>query len=91
MTCPTVCPSDSCSKFKLLWCYRKEPAYQSLVKLPFQTKDTRLTLSTNLWQVYQGARRDEDVALVQTPSHGCIDKTTQVWDDWQTWCREVIW
>jgi len=64
---------------------------QTLMKLPFQTEDTHLNLSTNLWEVYQGARRDEDVPLVETPTQCFIDKTTQVWHDWQTWCREVIW
>ena len=40
---------------------------------------------------YDGIRRSEKRDLRLEPCRLHIDRTSQRWDDFQTWCREVVW
>lgn len=64
---------------------------RALIKLPFQTKDLTVQMSYNIWEAYQGARVGETVQIEETPSFYNIDRTSEIWDSWESWCREVVW
>ena len=63
----------------------------ALMKLPFQTEDLELRFTYNIWEVYQSALKDCSVELASVDSKYHIDRTSQTWDSWDDWCREVIW
>jgi radical SAM superfamily enzyme YgiQ (UPF0313 family) len=63
----------------------------ALVKLPFQTTDVEVELSHNVYEVYSGIVIGERDALVEKPVRYFIDRTSQTWNSWDDYCREVIW
>lgn len=64
---------------------------RSLLKLPFQTEDLELTLSSNLWEFYRAAVQGMKISLEQKPTRYHISRTREKWNTWEDWYREVIW
>ena len=64
---------------------------RALVKQPFVGEDAVLDIGSDLMAFYNGIRRGENAALRQVPTTVHIDRASQRWDDFQTWCREVVW
>ena len=64
---------------------------RNLIKLPFKNTDVDVNLSFNIWDVYYGALRGEDVNIQKGYFCYRIDRTTHKWGSWDDWCREVIW
>ena len=63
----------------------------ALLKMPFHTTNCEVELSTNVWEIYQGALRGERVPLEYSPRISHIDRTSHSWSSWDDWCREVVW
>lgn len=63
----------------------------ALIKLPFQTTNIELAQSYNLWDFYRSIVQGNDLALEQKPMKYLIDRTSQTWNTWDDWCREVVW
>ena len=65
----------------------------SLIKLPFQTTDLEITLSSNVWEVYKAALIEQRLELQQGIYRYFIDRTTRSmsartnakWDSWEEW------
>ncbi len=59
---------------------------RSLIKMPFQTEDLEIALSTN-----ESVLKGVPIPLERTVSSHRIDRTTETWSDWNQWYREVVW
>jgi radical SAM superfamily enzyme YgiQ (UPF0313 family) len=64
---------------------------QALLKRPFQQRDLVLETRYNVWQFYRSVLVGEQVPLVERPCANRIDRTSQTYDSWDVWLREVIW
>lgn len=64
---------------------------QKLLKRPSQNSDIDLSLSCNVWEYYQSCLRCETLQLQQGRYDYFIDRTSTMWDSWESYCREVIW
>ena len=69
---------------------------QSLIKLPFQTEDLTLNLHHNIWEFYCSILRGCNSSWQFSAGSDLkyqyhIDRTSETWDSWDDWCREVIW
>ena len=64
---------------------------RSLIKMPFQTEDIELTLTYNIWEFYQSVLVGEPIPIEEGNFTYLIDRTSQTWNSWDDWCREVIW
>lgn len=62
-----------------------------LIKLPFQTHDIDVELSYDVKEFWQGSVNGTKVALEEKPTVYHVDRTTNGWDSWDDWCREVVW
>ncbi len=62
-----------------------------LLKRPFQTEDTTFTGKYNIWEFYQGILRGEEIPVEEKEIVYNIDRTTLKYDNWDDYCREVIW
>lgn len=58
---------------------------RSLIKMPFQTEDLEIALSTN-----ESVLKGVPIPLERTVSSHRIDRTTETWSDWNQWYREVV-
>ena len=64
---------------------------KSLLKRPFQTENLTLRLSYNIWEFYQAVLKGTSIPLEEKPVAYFIDRTSQQWNSWEEWCRQVIW
>jgi radical SAM superfamily enzyme YgiQ (UPF0313 family) len=64
---------------------------KTLLKQPFITEDKALDCDYNLWDVYNGALRGDHRAMTKGSFSYVIDRTSHHWDNWEDWCREVVW
>ncbi|CAA7618455.1 B12-binding domain-containing radical SAM protein [Magnetospirillum sp. UT-4] len=64
---------------------------RALLKQPGAEGDLHLTLGFDLPGFYQRVRQGGDDRLEAAVTDIRIDRTTQVWPDLATWCREVVW
>ena len=64
---------------------------RSLIKLPFQTKNTDVELSYNVKEFWRTSVDGTNLPLEKKPTTYHIDRTTETWKSWDDWCREVVW
>lgn len=64
---------------------------QNLMKQPFIKQDKVIECNYNLWEVYQAAIKGNSLEIEKGEYLYTIDRTSQLWDSWEDWCREVIW
>ena len=64
---------------------------QSLMKQPFVKDDSVIHSEYNLWEVYQAVIKGNSVEIQKGDYRYLIDRTSQSWNSWENWCREVIW
>ncbi|MFH1368224.1 MAG: radical SAM protein [Elusimicrobiota bacterium] len=64
---------------------------KKLIKMPFQKKNIEVELPYNIWDYYRGAVVGADASLTRGSYRYMIDRTSQSWNSWEDWCREVIW
>ena len=62
-----------------------------LVNQPFADADLVIETTSNLLEFHQAVRNGEDMPLRHTPSTIRINRRGQSRDDFQTWCREIVW
>ena len=64
---------------------------QNLLKFPFQYENKTISLSYNIWEVYQAALRGIYIPLEDNSYHYNINIKDEKWLSWEQWCKEVIW
>jgi len=64
---------------------------QNLIKLPLMNNDSDISLSYNIWEVYQATLRGELCQLKDGVYHYRINRSGQTQQSWENWVREVIW
>jgi len=64
---------------------------QNLIKQPNINNDKVIQCDFNLWEVYQESIKGNNVGINKGRYLYTIDRTSQSWNNWETWCREVIW
>ncbi|HUK60463.1 MAG TPA: cobalamin-dependent protein [Stellaceae bacterium] len=64
---------------------------RALVKQPFVGDNTVVETSSDLMSFYNAIRQGEKAALRTETTKVLIDRSSQTWNDFQTWCREVVW
>ncbi len=63
----------------------------ALLKQPGRLEDLEVDIGYNVMDYYIGVRTGERVPLHNTPTTVRIDRSSKPYDDFQTWCREVVW
>lgn len=64
---------------------------EMLVKQPFESEDVSVDIDHNIMDFYSGVRRGEAVALKRVATTVKIERSAKPYEDFQTWCREVVW
>ena len=64
---------------------------RALVKQPFDQENEVVELSCDLMGFYTGVREGEKRPLRHVRTAVQIDRKSQLYDDFQAWCREVVW
>ncbi len=64
---------------------------RALLKQPRQRGTADLDLAYNVLDVWRGALAGQPVDVAAAPVTLRIDRDGQRWEDWPTWCREVVW
>lgn len=64
---------------------------QASLKLPFQTANQTIDLHYNLPEFYKGVLTGKPVDLSTGQYQYVIQRSEQSWNDWQVWCKEVVW
>jgi len=64
---------------------------QASIKLPNQARDLKINLSFNIMKLYDGVRQDRDIAIQKTLTSYKVNRSSQVWQNWKIWCKEVVW
>lgn len=64
---------------------------QNLIKQPFIKEDKIIECEYNLWEVYQAAINGNRLEIERGKYLYTVDRTSQLWGNWEEWCREVIW
>ncbi len=63
----------------------------ALVRQPFERDDVVLRLNHDLPRFWNDVRNGEPGILEERPLVVHIDRSSRRFDDFQTWCREVVW
>ncbi|HEV2161893.1 MAG TPA: cobalamin-dependent protein [Stellaceae bacterium] len=64
---------------------------RTLVKQPGVRDDVVVEVGSDLMSFYNAVRQGEKPALAQRPATIHVDRSSQSYDDFQVWCREVVW
>ena len=64
---------------------------RGLLKRPGQLVDLEILSRYNIMDFYSGIITGEQVNLEERPTINLIDRSSCIYDDFQTWCREVVW
>ncbi len=64
---------------------------QTSLKLPKKIEDIELELNHNIIELYNGIRQGKEIPVKRAPINYKIDRSKHQWDDWKTWCKEVVW
>lgn len=64
---------------------------RSLLKQPFQTKDLSVSMEYNIWDFYQSVLTERKCALKKNNFVYHIDRTSEVWHNWEDWFKKVVW
>jgi len=62
-----------------------------LLKRPYQEEDLSIKLRHNIWEFYRGALIGEPVELQKGEFRYQIDRTSEKFDSWKDWCKQVVW
>src|SRR5689334_13543601 len=63
----------------------------ALVNQPFAKGDLRVELRYDLLGYWNKVRAGEQAVLREVPLVVEIDRTSKLYDDFQKWCREIVW
>ena len=63
----------------------------ALVHQPFARADVKVNLNYDLLDYWNKVRGGEPALLRKAPLVVEIDRTSKPYDDFQKWCREIVW
>jgi hypothetical protein len=63
----------------------------ALVHQPFAKSDLEVRLAYDLLEYWRKVRNGEEAMLRRAPLVVQVDRTTKPYDDFQKWCREIVW
>ena len=63
----------------------------NLIKMPFNRSDQKIELSYNIWEFYRNHLIGIDIPIEEDKFEYIIDRTSDSWQSWEQWCKEVIW
>lgn len=64
---------------------------RALVKLPFQKDDDVVSLEHNVLEAYKARLVDEKQPIVVGKKDYLVNRSGEVWDSWDEWCKKVVW
>jgi hypothetical protein len=64
---------------------------RALLKQPYLYDDLEIESEYNILEMYNQVLRCQPSSLKRTKSTYRIARSVQTWEDWQTWCRKVVW
>jgi radical SAM superfamily enzyme YgiQ (UPF0313 family) len=64
---------------------------RTMMKLPGQWDDVTVEVGYNVMDVYQAVRTGAAVPLAPRPTAVAIKRSSRSYDNFQDWCREVVW
>jgi len=64
---------------------------KNLIKVPFVESDLNISLNYNIYCIFQGLLNGIDVPLGRGHFNSIIDRTSEKWNSWNDWSREVVW
>jgi len=64
---------------------------RKLLKQPFVTMNIVVETDYNLWDIYQAVLRGKEYKVKKGKIGYTIDSSSQRWDSWQDWSRQVVW
>jgi len=64
---------------------------KNILKLPNIKEDISLNVHYNIYEYYKGVTSGNEIELEKINKIYEIDRTSKKWDDFDTWCREVVW
>jgi tRNA A37 methylthiotransferase MiaB len=64
---------------------------RALVKQPFCHADATIELDYDIWQFHQDKLAGQATSLETKRVAYRIDRTSERWTDFNTWCRDVVW
>ena len=62
-----------------------------MLKQPFLNNNIQIKINSNVWEIYQAVLNGNEFTLKTGCFEHEIDRTTQHWESWDDWCRDVIW
>jgi len=62
-----------------------------LLKMPYQTADAELELSSNVWEIYQAALYGDSIPVELGGRAYFLARPSQSWSSWDEWCQGVVW
>ncbi|MFN3077087.1 MAG: B12-binding domain-containing radical SAM protein [Alphaproteobacteria bacterium] len=63
----------------------------TLLHRPFVADDIDIDLDFNVMEFYRGVIQGVPVSLCRVPSRLRIERSRRPYDDFQAWCREIVW
>jgi len=64
---------------------------RALVKQPFATAEVVVTTDFDVMPFYEAIRGGLPASLKQQRTRITVDRSTDAYDDFQRWCREIVW
>jgi len=64
---------------------------RNLLKTPFSAEDVVVECNYNIFEFYKSVLLSEEIPLEKKPVAYEISKSSQVYTNWDDYCREVIW
>ena len=64
---------------------------EHLIKIPFVDTDVDIRLNYNIWDVYRASLIGENIDIQPGEYNYTIDRSSQTWNSWEQWYREVVW
>ena len=58
---------------------------------PYAKQDLEVTLAYDLLDYWSKVRNGEEAVLSKRPQVVAVDRTSKPYDDFQKWCREIVW
>lgn len=64
---------------------------RALIKQPFINQDIEITLNFNIGETFETILKGDEVNFEEGSYSYKIDRTSETWNSWDEWFREVVW
>jgi hypothetical protein len=64
---------------------------KELMKRPFISENKKISLNYNIVEAYNSFLHGLDIPLEEKKSNYVIDRESESWKTWESWCQEVVW